>query len=184
MGSANALVTRAGELLLYHNNGTTNRLLRGNASGDPPTFGPAEVLTRLTTVLSPGPGRAIELSASHPIAPGRIVSEGYYALPPCNGSQSRMVCNQSAVQVYFSDDNGQTHRVSSTLLPGMDESQLVELASGELVLFSRNSLRCTAPGKTYDAHGMCVAQTRSTDAGDTGRGRHCHSAQTPILIKS
>ena len=46
----------------------------------------------------------------------------------------------------------------------MEESQLVELASGEVQLFSRNRADCIAPNG-FNQQGMCVAVTRSTDAG-------------------
>ena len=73
-------------------------------------------------------------------------------------------CNQSAVLIYYTD-NGRTHTAAKTHLPGVDESQLLELWNGDLVLYSRNRESCYAPGKDYNARGMCVVETRSTDGG-------------------
>ena len=182
-GSCNALTTRSGELLLYHSNTTDNLLSRAKPANGKIVFGAAEVVRNGSATfrtpaggpmrLSPGPGRAIQLSSTHPIAPGRILSEGYYPLPGCS---SRMVCNQSAVQVYYSDDGGLTHTASRTQLPGVDESQLLELEDGSLRLYSRNRLSCFGRGKTTNARGMCMAVTSSTDAGATWFGTRANPA--------
>jgi hypothetical protein len=54
----------------------------------------------------------------------------------------------------------------------MDESQLLELVGGDVLLFSRNTASCVGgaakPG--FDARGMCVAVSRSTTAGATWFG--------------
>jgi hypothetical protein len=199
----NALVTHAGETLLYCSNisaptagagaGSANLLFRAPKPSSTVTvaalkFGPGTVVrngtqpllspkTGLPVKLGNGPGRAIQLSATHPLAPARILSAGYWELADWQ-SCGADPCNQSATLVFFSDDNARTHTASTPYLEGIDESQLVELAGGGLLLFSRNRLSCIAPRTGHDMRGLCIAQTRSSDAGSTWFGMRANPSLT------
>ena len=173
-----ALVTQRGEVLLYVSNVSTvgpvpsgqttaNFLVRATPSPSGALAFSAPVPVHNGTgpfvnasvpvVVNNGPGRAIQLGSAHPIAPGRILSAGW--LMPAHWPEQ----NQDVI-VFYSDDDARTHAASRTIVRGMEESQLVELASGEVQLFSRNRADCIAPNG-FNQQGMCVAVTRSTDAG-------------------
>ena len=192
-GNQNVVVTHTGETLLYCSNVTAPAVGPGAESGNllfrapkPSTsalkFDQGTVVLNGTGVfrspksgqavkLSNGPGRAIQLSAAHPLAPSRVLSAGYWELADWQNCGAK-TCNQSSTWVFYSDDNARTHTASRTYLEGMDESQLVELASGDLLLFARNRLGCVSPRTGKDMIGLCIAQTRSSDAGESWFGMH------------
>lgn len=78
-----------------------------------------------------GPGVGLQLSASNPHHPGRLLFIGH------RGAYVEDV-------VWFSDDGGATYALAATpagsTLPLMDEAQLVELANGDVLANMRNQV--------------------------------------------
>mgnify|MGYP003950411995 CR=1 FL=1 len=104
-------------------------------SGD---FGP------LARGALPGPGTALQLSATHPTHPGRLL----------------VVSHKGAYQndyVTVSDDNGARWSTRPRAYPGMDEAALTELPNGDVLLNMRH--------RSSPVAGRAVAL--STDGGDT-----------------
>ena len=119
---------------------------------------------RSTTVAN-GPGRAIQLRSTNPHAPGRIVSSGYTFDPSTPGESGEQV-------PFWSDDKSfpRTFKQKS-FVPMLDESQLVELASGTILMLSRNYRNCSlavgAKAWWGFGQGICAAFTRSETGGET-----------------
>ena len=101
-----------------------------------------------------GPGVGLQLSATHPLAPGRLLFIGH------RGAYVEDV-------VWYSDDGGATYNVSSTpagrTLPRMDEAQLVELSNGAVLASMRNEV--AQPAGSAAPHLRATAV--STDGGAT-----------------
>ena len=117
-----------------------------------------------------GGGVMLELSASHPTHPSRLVAsfDATLPFPACSpgGSPYDAACEYASS--YWSDD-GQTWTLSSSRIPKLDESEVLEMADGALVMLSRNQDGSCAVDlgrcKTHQDGGcMCVAHTVSTDA--------------------
>ena len=96
--------------------------------------------------IVPGPGAGIVLSTPNSPAPGRIVFSG------SSGAYDHDI-------VYYSDNNGVTWNISTTPLLNMDESSVVELPDGRLMITLRNA--------HYNASCPCQAYSLSSDAGET-----------------
>jgi sialidase-1 len=93
-----------------------------------------------------GPGVSIQLAATNPYAPGRLLAVGHWGA-------------YTHDYIWYSDDDGQTWTVANTsALNSMDEAQLAELANGTVVVNMRNN-HLTACD--------CRASSSSSDGGKT-----------------
>jgi len=106
---------------------------------------PANISAQLGEVTKaggviPGPGAGIVLSIKYP---GRIIFSGSI------GAYNNTV-------VYYSDDAGKSWKASTTYLPLMDESTVVELPDGSIYINMRNNNVC-----------KCRAYSISLDGGTT-----------------
>ena len=117
-----------------------------------------------------GGGVMLELSTSHPTHPSRLVAafDATLPFPACSpgGSPYDAACEYASS--YWSDD-GQAWTLSSSRVPKLDESEVLEMADGTLVMLSRNQDgSCAVDLERCKAHQdggcMCVAHTVSTDA--------------------
>ena len=117
---------------------------------------PTEVVGAAQTGASTGPGRGLQLSASHRHAPNRLLFIGHH------GAYQQDF-------IWFSDDSGKSYALSKTptgnSLPKMDEAQLVELKNGDVLASMRNRIgaecqpHCARPPRAY--RGVAL----STDGG-------------------
>ena len=119
------------------------------------TWGPLQPLAGFLGALdgaAAGPGVGLQLSAGHPVAPGRLLFIGH------RGAYVEDV-------VWLSDDGGATYRVAATpagrTLPLMDEAQLVELSNGDVLANMRNHVKQPGGG------GALRAVALSRDGGAT-----------------
>ena len=101
--------------------------------------------------VAAGPGRGLQLSATNPHAPGRLLFIGH------KGSYVQDV-------VWYSDDHGKSYKVSNTFtgtsLLQMDEAELVELENGNVLANMRNNIP-SSTGDHYSHRGIAL----STDGG-------------------
>ena len=118
-----------------------------SSDDDGRTWSPPYNLTRF---LGPwagslvGPGVGIQLSARP--HKGRLLFTGHWGV-------------YNATQVWYSDDGGRTYELSTTVFRGFDESQLVELGSGRLLINMRNTFS--------RVNCKCRAVSISDDGGET-----------------
>ena len=91
---------------------------------------PMNITSFLGLNIIPGPGAALQTSISHP---GRLIF---------SGSCSRDM-------VFFSDDHGATFTASTPFLDKMDESTLVELTNGTVVVNMRNDHATSCDCRAY-----------------------------------
>ena len=112
------------------------------------------MLGEFSNGVRPGPGRGLQLDVG-PKA-GRILMSGSYdQIDPKPKGQ------RTVDLVWWSDEPGQAWHLSPSRLLDVDESSLVQLANGSLLLSMRNAVR---PGC------KCRAVPRSDD---NGCARHC-----------
>lgn len=104
------------------------------------------------------PGTGIQLSASHPVAPHRLLSvlilENHCKLD----------------KVVYSDDGGKTWLLSSTPLPGFGEAQLAEVANGTIIFNGRNG---ASRGVAFSHDGGVTWQGLHTETKDASTGVSC-----------
>lgn len=74
---------------------------------------------------SAGPGVGLQLAATNPKAPGRLLFIGHH------GAYKEDF-------IWYSDDHGQTYHLAETSLKTMDEAQLVELSNGDVMANMRD----------------------------------------------
>lgn len=108
------------------------------------------------------PGRGVQLRASNPSAPHRIVMVAQYGV-------------NSGDVVFYSDDAGATWVQSETTVPGCNEAQIAELANGTLLMNARDeSAKPAGRRKLASSHDggatWTSAGTSSTFAGDNCMG--------------
>lgn len=129
-------------------------------------------------VVANGPGTMIQLRPDNPHAPGRIVSTGY-SLDMNNPGESG-----SQLPYYTDDKETRWPRkyAQQDYVPLLDESQLVELTNGVVLMLSRNYRNCSmavgADGKPTWwgwGQGICAALTRSTECAS----RHTSARRLP-----
>jgi len=77
-----------------------------------------------------GPGVGIQLL--HGPRKGRLIIPGNHSYPECEPK------NNMGGHVLYSDDHGENWRISEPIQPGINESQVVELSDGRVMLNSRN----------------------------------------------
>ena len=100
--------------------------------------------------VRPGPGRGIQLTSVGPKA-GRILMSGSFS--------QRFPGTIPAIDVvWYSDDHGQSYTLSPARLPLGDESTLVQLANGSVVINMRNQAASAC---------SCRLVAISHDAGET-----------------
>jgi sialidase-1 len=111
-------------LLLQYNVGTENKAVLSIDNGA--TWGPPyTVHLGGNDWAYVGPGRGLVLTSEKSPNPGRILLIGHHGAYEYD-------------LVWYSDDAGQTYTVSETVLPKMDEAQLVELSDGRIMANMRN----------------------------------------------
>lgn len=171
MTQANAVVLHSGEVIVLasgHPNGATPNYQISSTDQGASWSKPAVLTPTLNsskgkpTVVANGPGRAIQLSASNPHAPGRIISTGY-TFDPTTPGQSGEQCP------YYSDATVFPRQwKQKSWVPMLDESQLVELSNGDVLMLSRNYRNCSQSKDWWGfGQGICAAFTRSSDSGET-----------------
>lgn len=93
--------------------------------------------------VRPGPGRGVVLSRS-PHHKGRVLFSGSYSqlnmteAGGAAGPDGKKSKSESVDLVWYSDDGGATYKLSGARLKGVDETALVELADGSVLLNMRN----------------------------------------------
>jgi hypothetical protein len=102
-----------------------------------------------------GPGTGIQLAHPGPHR-GRLLFIGHYSCP-CGKTCSGSWAGYGHATVWYSDDNGATYSAAAGCLGKMDESQLVELPSGDVLANMRH--------QTEGSRGRGIS--RSTDSGAT-----------------
>ena len=141
-------------------------------------------------VVRGAPGSIIQLSATNPMHPNRLI--GVIKGPGPVGYKAALS--------FWSDDTGATWHASTTQQADMDESELVELADHSVVMLSRNWLNCSAipqgaPCREHqDGPCMCTAVATSADGAQSFSGRslpvpslagaNCHSSALTIGNKT
>ena len=112
-------------------------------------------------IAATGPGRAIVTRwGNGNTSAGRIIVPGWYTRDGTTGSF-----------VFFSADGGATWKRGGTPETGTDESQVVELTDGTVVLDCRQSAAAEGTRKVF----------RSTDGGKTWSKATAGLAMTPIM---
>ena len=119
-----------------------------------------------------GGGVIVQLSAVHPTHPNRLVSAFNANIAACE-RKTPYAAGCEYASSYWSDDLGRSWHLSASQIPRMDESEVLEMADGSIVMLSRNQdascgdndrARCSTH---QDGPCMCVGRTLSTDAGET-----------------
>jgi sialidase-1 len=85
-----------------------------------------------------GPGDGLQLSAGHPVAPGRVLFTNRLDSGTNQGNA-----------VYFSDDGGDNWKLSPGLIPDCNEAQIVELTNGTLLFNGRDEDRAAAGARRF-----------------------------------
>ena len=94
---------------------------------------PSNISSFIGSNVIPGPGAALQTSITHP---GRLIFSGSY------GAYGKDL-------VFFSDDHGVTFTPSTPFLDKMDESTLVELTNGTVVINMRNAHATSCDCRAY-----------------------------------
>lgn len=172
MGEHNVAVLESGEVLVLtsgNDNGT--RYIRPNyqvrSLDHGLTWSKPEVVNQMydskgrPVTLFNGPGNMIQLTKHHPHA-GRIISTGYTYDPDAVGFSGEQC-------PYWSDDGPdvwpRTYQQGECVTK-LDETQIVELNDGDVMMLSRNFRNCSTRWY-HNGSGICAALTRSSDGGAT-----------------